>query len=173
MEFETKIISRQIGDILYASGLTLGTAESCTGGLISEAIIATPGASNYFKGSVVSYTDEIKERLLHVDAEVINEQTAVCEEVARQMAQGALDLLQVDFAISATGIAGPGGGTKEIPVGTIWLGYGTKDDIRTFNLTEDFGRDINIAIATNKAMRLMLEFLKEKQVQSLSAEKEG
>lgn len=173
MEFETKIISRQIGDILYASGLTLGTAESCTGGLISEAIIATPGASNYFKGSVVSYTDEIKERLLHVDAEVINEQTAVCEEVARQMAQGALDLLQVDFAISATGIAGPGGGTKEIPVGTIWLGYGTKDDIRTFNLTEDFGRDINIAIATNKAMRLMLEFLKEKQVQSISAEKEG
>lgn len=173
MEFETKIISRQIGDILYASGLTLGTAESCTGGLISEAIIATPGASNYFKGSVVSYTDEIKERLLHVDTEVINEQTAVCEEVARQMAQGALDLLQVDFAISATGIAGPGGGTKEIPVGTIWLGYGTKDDIRTFNLTEDFGRDINIAIATNKAMRLMLEFLKEKQVQSLSAEKEG
>lgn len=171
MEFETKIISRQIGDILYASGLTLGTAESCTGGLISEAIIATPGASNYFKGSVVSYTDEIKEHLLHVDAQVLNEQTAVCEEVARQMAQGALDLLNVDFAISATGIAGPGGGTKEIPVGTIWLGYGTRDDIRTFKLTEDFGRDINIAIATNKAMRLLLDFLKEKQ--SLFTEKQA
>ncbi len=171
MEFETKIISRQIGDILYASGLTLGTAESCTGGLISEAIIATPGASNYFKGSVVSYTDEIKENLLHVDAQVLSEQTAVCEEVARQMAQGALDLLNVDFAISATGIAGPGGGTKEIPVGTIWLGYGTKDDIRTFKLTEDFGRDINIAIATNKAMRLLLDFLKEKQ--SLFTEKQA
>ncbi len=171
MEFETKIISRQIGDILYASGLTLGTAESCTGGLISEAIIATPGASNYFKGSVVSYTDEIKEHLLHVDAQVLHEQTAVCEEVARQMAQGALDLLNVDFAISATGIAGPGGGTKEIPVGTIWLGYGTRDDIRTFKLTEDFGRDINIAIATNKAMRLLLDFLKEKQ--SLFTEKQA
>lgn len=171
MEFETKIISRQIGDILYASGLTLGTAESCTGGLISEAIIATPGASNYFKGSVVSYTDEIKENLLHVDAQVLNEQTAVCEEVARQMVQGALELLNVDFAISATGIAGPGGGTKEIPVGTIWLGYGTRDDIRTFKLTEDFGRDINIAIATNKAMRLLLDFLKEKQ--SLFTEKQA
>lgn len=171
MEFETKIISRQIGDILYASGLTLGTAESCTGGLISEAVIATPGASNYFKGSVVSYTDEIKENLLHVDAEVLKEQTAVCEEVARQMVQGALDLLNVDFAISATGIAGPGGGTKEIPVGTIWLGYGAKDDIRTFKLTEDFGRDINIAIATNKAMRLLLDFLKEKQ--SLFTEKQA
>lgn len=151
--------------------MTLGTAESCTGGLISEAIIATPGASNYFKGSVVSYTDEIKEHLLHVDAQVLNEQTAVCEEVARQMAQGALDLLNVDFAISATGIAGPGGGTKEIPVGTIWLGYGTRDDIRTFKLTEDFGRDINIAIATNKAMRLLLDFLKEKQ--SLFTEKQA
>ncbi len=171
MEFETKIISRQIGDILYASGLTLGTAESCTGGLISEAVIATPGASNYFKGSVVSYTDEIKENLLHVDAEVLKEQTAVCEEVARQMVQGALDLLNVDFAISATGIAGPGGGTKEIPVGTIWLGYGAKGDIRTFKLTEDFGRDINIAIATNKAMRLLLDFLKEKQ--SLFTEKQA
>lgn len=171
MEFETKIISRQIGDILYASGLTLGTAESCTGGLISEAVIATPGASNYFKGSVVSYTDEIKENLLHVDAEVLKEQTAVCEEVARQMVQGALNLLNVDFAISATGIAGPGGGTKEIPVGTIWLGYGAKDDIRTFKLTEDFGRDINIAIATNKAMRLLLDFLKEKQ--SLFTEKQA
>ena len=121
MEFETKIISRQIGDMLYASGLSLGTAESCTGGLISEAIIATPGASNYFKGSVVSYTNEIKERLLKVDHQLLEEKTAVCEEVARQMVQGAMDLLNVDFAIASTGIAGPGGGTKGTPVGTIWL----------------------------------------------------
>ena len=120
MEFETKIISRQIGDMLYASGLSLGTAESCTGGLISEAIIATPGASNYFKGSVVSYTNEIKERLLKVDHQLLEEKTAVCEEVARQMVQGAMDLLNVDFAIASTGIAGPGGGTKDTPVGTIY-----------------------------------------------------
>ena len=110
MEFETKIISRQIGDMLYASGLSLGTAESCTGGLISEAIIATPGASNYFKGSVVSYTNEIKERLLT---------------------------------------------------------YGNREEIRTQKLTDDFGRDINIAIATNKAMRLMHHFLEEKLPQDL------
>lgn len=107
--------------MLYASGLSLGTAESCTGGLISEAIIATPGASNYFKGSVVSYTNEIKERLLKVDHQLLEEKTAVCEEVARQMVQGAMDLLNVDFAIASTGIAGPGGGTKDTPVGTIWL----------------------------------------------------
>ena len=161
MEFESKIISRQIGDQLYASGLTVGTAESCTGGRIAESIIAIPGASNYFKGGIISYTNEIKERLLGVDHEVLETQTAVCEEVAREMVQGAIKALGVDYAISATGIAGPGGGTKEIPVGTIWLGYGSKDDIRTFKLTEDFGRDINLAIATNTAMRLFLDFLNE------------
>ena len=161
MEFESKIISRQIGDQLYASGLTVGTAESCTGGRIAESIMAIPGASNYFKGGIISYTNEIKERLLGVDHEVLETQTAVCEEVAREMVQGAIKALGVDYAISATGIAGPGGGTKEIPVGTIWLGYGSKDDIRTFKLTEDFGRDINLAIATNKAMRLFLDFLNE------------
>lgn len=162
MEFETKIISRQIGDLLYASGFTLGTAESCTGGLVSEAIIATPGASNYFKGSVVSYTDEVKEKLLKVSREVLNERSAVCEEVAREMARGVMDLLDVDYAIASTGIAGPGGGTKDVPVGTIWLAYGNREEIRTMRLTEDFGRDINIAIATNKAMRLLLSFLQEK-----------
>lgn len=161
MEFESKIISRQIGDMLYASGLTVGTAESCTGGRIGEAIIAIPGASNYYKGGIISYTNEIKEKLLHVDHQVLEEQTAVCEEVAREMVLGAIKALNVDFAISATGIAGPGGGTKEIPVGTIWLGYGSAEDVRTFKLTEDFGRDINLAIATNKAMRLFLDFLKE------------
>ncbi|MDY6318339.1 MAG: CinA family protein [Prevotella sp.] len=161
MEFESKIISRQIGDQLYASGLTVGTAESCTGGRIAESIISIPGASNYFKGGIVSYTNEVKEHLLGVSHEVLEEQTAVCEEVAREMVQGAIKALDVDYAISATGIAGPGGGTKEIPVGTIWIGYGSKDDIRTFKLTEDFGRDINLAIATNKAMRLFLDFLNE------------
>ncbi len=162
MEFETKIISRQIGDLLYASGFTLGTAESCTGGLVSEAIIATPGASDYFKGSVVSYTDEVKEKLLKVSREVLDERSAVCEEVAREMARGVMELLDVDYAIASTGIAGPGGGTKDVPVGTIWLAYGNREEIRTMRLTEDFGRDINIAIATNKAMRLLLSFLQEK-----------
>ena len=162
MEFETKIISRQIGDLLYASGLSLGTAESCTGGLISEAIVATPGASNYFKGSIVSYTNEVKEKLLKVSHKVLEEKTAVCEEVARQMARGVMNLLDVDFAIASTGIAGPGGGTKDIPVGTIWIAYGNREEIRTLKLTDNFGRDINIAIATNKAMRLMNGFLEEK-----------
>lgn len=166
MDFESKIISRQIGDILYASGLTIGTAESCTGGRISEAIIAIPGSSDYYKGGVVAYTDEVKEKLLGVPHEILEEKTAVSEEVAREMALGTISTIGVDFAIASTGFAGPGGGTSETPVGTIWLAYGNKDDIRTFKLTEDYGRDINLAIATNKAIRLMLDFLNDMDIKS-------
>ena len=166
MDFESKIISRQIGDILYASGLTIGTAESCTGGRISEAIIAIPGSSDYYKGGIVAYTDEVKVKLLGVSSEVLEEQTAVSEEVAREMVLGTLNAIGVDFAIASTGYAGPGGGTKEVPVGTIWLAYGNREEVRTFKLTEDFGRDINLAIATNKAIRLMLDFLKDMDIKS-------
>lgn len=166
MDFESKIISRQIGDILYASGLTIGTAESCTGGRISEAIIAIPGSSDYYKGGIVAYTDEVKERILGVPHEILEEYTVVSEEVARQMVLGTINTIDVDFAIASTGYAGPGGGTKDNPVGTIWLAYGNKEEVRTFKLTEDFGRDINLAIATNKAIRLMLDFLKDLDIKS-------
>lgn len=172
MEFETKVLSRQIQEALYNHNETLGTAESCTGGRIAEAIISVPGASQYFKGGVVSYTNEVKENLLHVSAQVLAEQTAVCEEVAREMVIGACDALNCDYAISVTGVAGPGGGTAEIPVGTIWLGYGSKDDVRTFKLAEDFGRDINLEIATNKALRLFLEYVNAKHTENGSEEEE-
>lgn len=162
MELESKILSREIQRVLYDTHKTLGTAESCTGGRIAEAIIAVPGASSYFKGSIVSYTNDIKEKLLHVDCQVLEEQTAVCEDVAKAMVAGAIEAMDVDFAVSATGVAGPGGGTAESPVGTIWIAVGNKDEIKTILLTEDFGRDINLAIATNKALSLLLEFVKEK-----------
>ena len=163
MDFESKIISREISQILWELEKTVGTAESCTGGRIAEAMIATPGASKYFKGGVVSYVDEIKERLLHVDAQVLEEQTAVCEEVAKQMVKGACQTLNTNYALAATGFAGPTGGTKEIPVGTIWLACGDIDRQVTFMVQEDHGRDINLAIATNKAMQMFLDFLKDEQ----------
>ena len=147
--------------LLYEKGMTLGTAESCTGGRIAESIVASPGSSNYFKGSIVSYVDEIKERLLGVDPELIKEKTAVCEEVAIAMVKGACKTLNTDFAISATGIAGPGGGTPEIPVGTIWLACGTHDNVVTMKLTEDEGRDMNISSAAFNALQLFLNYLKE------------
>lgn len=93
MEFEKKVLSREIQQYLYESGLTVGSAESCTGGRIAEAIIAVPGASTYFKGGVISYTNEVKENLLGVDHQLLEEKTAVCEEVAKAMVQGAIKLL--------------------------------------------------------------------------------
>ncbi len=161
IDFESKIISREVSQILWEIEKTVGTAESCTGGRIAEALISIPGASKYFKGGVVSYVDEIKERLLNVDPQVIEEQTAVCEEVAKQMVIGACKTLNTDFAIAATGFAGPTGGTKEIPVGTIWLACGTPERQITKKVEEDHGRDINLAIATHVAMQMFLDFLKD------------
>ena len=100
MEFEKKILSREIQQYLYESGLTVGTAESCTGGRIAEALIAVPGASAYFKGGIVSYTNEVKEHLLGVSHELLEEKTAVCEDVAVAMVKGAIASLNVDYAIS-------------------------------------------------------------------------
>ena len=146
--------------MLWEMEKTVGTAESCTGGRIAEAIIAVPGASKYFKGGIISYVNEIKESLLGVSAQVLEEKTAVCEEVAIQMVKGACKALNTAFAISATGFAGPTGGTKDIPVGTIWLACGSPERQVTMKVEEDHGRDINLAIATNKAMQMFLEFLK-------------
>ena len=161
MEFEKKILSREIQQYLYESGLTVGSAESCTGGRIAESIIAVPGASTYFKGGVISYTNEIKEHLLGVDHQLLEKQTAVCEDVAKAMVKGAIKTLGVDFAIASTGTAGPGGGTPSIPVGTIWLACGNADNIITMKLTEDYGSDINLAIATSKALQMFIDFLKD------------
>ena len=162
MELQSKILSKEILHHLYANGKTLGTAESCTGGRIAETIIAVPGASNYFKGGIVCYSDDVKIRLLNVSEQVLAEKTAVCEEVAVEMVKGACETLGCDYAIASTGIAGPGGGTSEIPVGTIWIAYGEPDDIRTIKLTEDNGRDRNLAAAASTALRLFLEYIKEK-----------
>ena len=161
IDFESKVISREVSQLLWEMEKTVGTAESCTGGRIAEALISIPGASKYFKGGIVCYVDEIKERLLNVDAHVLEEQTAVCEEVARQLVKGACHTLNTDYAIAATGFAGPTGGTKDIPIGTIWLACGNLEKQVTFKVEEDHGRDINLAIATNKAMQMFLEFLKE------------
>ena len=161
MDFEAKIISREVSELLWEMEKTVGTAESCTGGRIAEAIIAVPGASKYFKGGIISYVNEIKENLLGVDHQVLEEKTAVCEEVAIAMVKGACKALNTDYAISATGFAGPTGGTKDIPVGTIWLACGKPERVMTVKVEEDHGRDINLAIATDKAMELFLAFLRE------------
>lgn len=161
MELESKVLSKEILYILYESGKKLATAESCTSGRVAETITAMPGASAYFNGGIVAYSNEIKIGVLGVDEGVIAEKTAVCEEVAVQMVKGACKTMNADYAIATTGIAGPGGGTLEIPVGTIWVACGTKENVRTLMISENDGRDINVARATNKALQLFLDLLRE------------
>ena len=164
MDFEGKIISRDISQLLWEREETVSTAESCTGGRIAEAMMSVPGASKYFKGGVICYVDEVKVNLLGVSQQLLDEQTSVCEQVAIDLVKGACRTLNTTYAVSATGVAGPTGGTKDIPVGTIWLACGTADNVVTCKVEEDHGRDINLAIATNKAMQLFLDFLRSQAV---------
>jgi nicotinamide-nucleotide amidase len=170
MDFEAKIISREVSELLWEKEKTVSTAESCTGGRIAEAIIAVPGASKYFKGGIICYVDEVKENLLSISHELLEEKTAVCEEVAIEMVKGACKTLATDYAIAATGLAGPGGGSKEIPVGTIWLACGNSDDVVTCKVEEDHGRDINLAIATRHAMQMFRDFLKREKEQDTTTQ---
>ncbi len=160
MELETKVLSRELQQRMYDNGLTIATAESCTGGRVAQAVIATPGASKYFKGGVICYSNDVKENLLGVSSEVLAEKSAVSEEVAIQMVKGACETLKADYAMAVTGYAGPVAGDNDgVPVGTIWLACGTKDKTITLKLNEDYGRDINLAIATNRSLRQMLNFI--------------
>lgn len=99
----------------------LGVAESCTGGEIASRLTSVPGASHYFQGSIVSYSNEVKREVLRVPEEMLRNPGAVSKETAEAMAQGVLNLMDVDWALSVTGIAGPSGGTEEKPVGTVWI----------------------------------------------------
>ncbi|HEX4375086.1 MAG TPA: CinA family nicotinamide mononucleotide deamidase-related protein, partial [Puia sp.] len=110
-----------LGKLLKEKNKTVSTAESCTGGYIAHLITSVPGSSAYFKGSVVSYANEIKEDLLHVNENTIASVGAVSEETVREMVKGALALLKTDYAIATSGIMGPDGGSAEKPVGTAWV----------------------------------------------------
>lgn len=160
MNFEHKVLSKELLSLLYESEKTIGTAESCTSGLISAAITLVPGASDYFKGGVVCYSDDIKVSVLDVDADVIAANTAVCEDVAIQMVKGVIKTLDVDYAVAATGFAGPGG-ADGVPVGTIWLACGNADEQITLKLTEDEGREKNTDNAVHSALQLLLDFVRQ------------
>ena len=114
-------------DWLLRLGKSLSTAESCTGGGIASRITAMPGASAYYKGGVVAYSNELKEKLLGVSHETLAEHGAVSEETVREMAEGIRKISGSDYAIATTGIAGPGGGTAEKPVGTVWTGIASAE----------------------------------------------
>ena len=165
ISLETKLISREISELMWKDGITLATAESCTAGNLAAAITAIPGSSHYYKGGVVAYANQVKENLLHVDTHTIETCGVVSEETVCEMVKGAMDTLNTDYAIATSGVAGPGGGTLETPVGTIWIAVGSRKKIVTMKLEGDDGREQNIVKATCSALHLMRDLLKEEQNQ--------
>ncbi|MEO6613384.1 MAG: nicotinamide-nucleotide amidohydrolase family protein [Chitinophagaceae bacterium] len=148
-----------IGKILKAKGKTMGTAESCTGGYIAHLITSVPGSSEYYNGTVVSYSNDIKENILGVRKETLKKNGAVSEETAREMVQGAIRSLQVDYALATSGIMGPGGGTEEKPVGTVWIAAGNKERTETLQLHLRFDRPRNIAMTAGNALNFLRKFI--------------
>ncbi len=120
-------IEKLLCEKLIEKKLKLATAESCTGGLIAQKITSVPGASDCFDLGVVTYANEQKQKILGVSAETLEKYGAVSEQTALEMCKGVKKIADADFGISVTGIAGPGGGTAEKPVGTVWVGICGKD----------------------------------------------
>ena len=153
-------LEEEIGELLKAKNLSLSTAESCTGGGIAALITSVPGSSEYFNGGIVAYSNEIKQDLLHVSAETLARHGAVSRETVVEMVKGAMKTLKTDCAVATSGIAGPGGGTDEAPVGTIWIAVGNAEKIVTQKLEKDCGRDKNLAVATFYATKMIHDYLK-------------
>ncbi|SEM09069.1 nicotinamide-nucleotide amidase [Chitinophaga rupis] len=141
-----------LGRYLKTKGKTVGTAESCTGGYIAHSITAVAGSSAYYNGSVVTYSNAMKTKLLGVKEATLATYGAVSEETVREMAAGALKVLNTDYAIAVSGIMGPDGGTPEKPVGTVWIAAGSADNIVTVKYRLMYDRERNIQMTAIYAM---------------------
>lgn len=177
LEHETEKLRRLLGTAIYAEkdipfekilsehllrkGLTVGTAESCTGGNIAHLITSIPGSSQYFKGGIVSYSNEAKCNILQVSSSNIERDGAVSSSVVTEMAQGAQKVLNVDCAMAVSGIAGPDGGTEEKPVGTVWIATAVGDRVISRKYQMGKFREMNIIRASNTAILQLLEMLRE------------
>ena len=153
-------LAQRINDKLRTKGLTLSTAESCTGGGIAAAITSIPGSSDIFKGGIVAYANEAKRSVLSVQETTLQHDGAVSEATVQQMAVGVARLMQTECAIATSGIAGPGGGTTEKPVGTVWLAIIANGKVHTRLLRlDDNGRDANIKATIQIALETLLSLL--------------
>jgi len=152
-------IEREIGELLLRRGLTLGTVESATGGLISHLVTNVAGSSDYFKGAVTSYSNEAKITIVGVGAETIEAHGAVSPQVAEQMAQGGRKLLDVDICLADTGIAGPGGATAEKPVGLFYIGLAHAGGVSSRKHVFDGDREQNKRYAAEAALGWLKEYL--------------
>ena len=122
-------IVQEVFDLLMNQGMTFASAESCTGGNIAHQITLIAGSSNIFKGTAVTYATPMKTKILGVPMETIEKYTVVSQQVVESMAKGVRDLMEADFGVATTGVAGPGGGSALTPVGTVWIGVASKDGV--------------------------------------------
>lgn len=162
MAEQGKTVERRCYEALRTRGATFAAAESCTGGLIAKRITDVPGASSVFMGGVVSYTDIVKNRVLGVPAELLEEYGAVSAPVARAMAEGARKVTAADFAVSVTGVAGPDRDERGNAVGTVFIGFSSAEE--TIAERFDFGEKSRAEIreeAADEAFKLLEEKLKE------------
>ena len=151
-----------LGQTLVGSGSRIGIAESCTGGYIGHCITQVSGSSEYFMGSVVSYDNSIKEKVLGVSAATLDAHGAVSEETATEMVLGALRVLDVDFALATTGVLGPGGGTDRVKVGTVWMAVASKERVVTKMFYFRYDRQRNKEIAAKMGMLFLWRFINNK-----------
>lgn len=148
-------IAEVMGKMLLQNQKTVSTAESCTGGYIAHLITSVPGSSTWFKGSVVSYANEIKQSILDVQKNTLQLQGAVSEETVKEMVNGALAKMNTDYAIATSGIMGPEGGTAEKPVGTVWIAAGSHSKMMTRKFHFRYDRERNIEMTSHNALNLL------------------
>lgn len=158
--YNDETLAEVIGRDLISFGKTLGIAESCTGGYISHMITQVTGCSAFYNGSVTAYSNRVKENLLDVKAKTLSDFGAVSEEVANEMALGALNKLNCDFAVATTGIAGPTGGTEEKPVGTVWIAVACKGKAEAKKFTFGDNRERNIIRSGQSALQMLRRFVR-------------
>lgn len=157
----TDQLEAAIGRMLKERNLKIATAESCTGGYIAHLLSSIPGASSYYSGSILAYSNEVKSSLLGVSTQTLEEYGAVSEQTVREMAHGALQRLPVNLVIAISGIAGPGGGTPEKPVGTVWIAVGDRNLITTHKIHSGKDRLKNIQFSSVQALNLLRKFIQQ------------
>jgi len=148
-----------VGQLLIEQKLQLATAESCTGGYLAHMITRVPGSSRYFKGSIIAYSNEVKEGELNVNSSILNKYGAVSEQTVEQMALGVCDKLNVDIGLATSGIAGPDGGTNEKPVGTIWIAVAYQGQVKSRLLKLSKDRVLNIKMTATASLTLLWRIL--------------
>jgi nicotinamide-nucleotide amidase len=157
-------LENAVAELLISQGKTVATAESCTGGYIAHLLTSISGSSAFFKGSVVAYANSVKEDVLHVSKENITNYGAVSEAVVKEMALQAKKMMNTDFAIATSGIAGPDGGTADKPVGTVWIAVATDNEVIARLHNFFVLREINIMHAASAALNMLrIKLLENKQ----------